>query len=66
METVADVIQLFVPGCTQVQRILQARVPILRFWSEYTDLQCDLSMTNSYVIYSTNSFYILLFLIDRP
>lgn len=47
METMADVIQLFIPGCTHVQRILQARVPILRFWSDFTDLQCDLSMTNS-------------------
>lgn len=47
METMADVIQMFVPGCNHVQRILQARVPILRFWSDFTDLQCDLSMTNS-------------------
>lgn len=47
METMADIIQLFIPGCLHVQRILQARVPILRFWSDFTDLQCDLSTTNS-------------------
>jgi len=59
METVADVIQLFVPGCIQVQRILQARVPILRFWSEFTELQCDLSMTNSSGIHMSEIIYIM-------
>jgi len=59
METVADVIQLFVPGCIQVQRILQARVPILRFWSEFTELQCDLSMTNSSGIHMSELIYIM-------
>ena len=47
METLADIITLFVPGCSQVQRILQARIPILRFWSDFTSMQCDLSMTNA-------------------
>lgn len=47
MEIMGDVIQLFIPGCVHLQRILQARVPILRFGSDFTDLQCDLSMTNS-------------------
>ncbi|ODM92369.1 Poly(A) RNA polymerase, mitochondrial [Orchesella cincta] len=59
METMADVIQLFVPGCTHVQRILQARVPILRFWSEFTDLQCDLSMTNASGVHMSELIYIM-------
>ncbi|CAL8120410.1 unnamed protein product [Orchesella dallaii] len=59
METMADVIQLFVPGCTHIQRILQARVPILRFWSEFTDLQCDLSMTNSSGVHMSELIYIM-------
>ncbi|ODM88280.1 Poly(A) RNA polymerase, mitochondrial [Orchesella cincta] len=59
METVADIIQLFVPGCAHVQRILQARVPILRFRNEFTDLQCDLSMTNSSGVHMSELIYIM-------
>ena len=65
METVADIIQLFVPGSSQVQRILQARVPILRFWSDYTDLQCDLSMTNATGVHMSEILYLMAQLDSR-
>lgn len=28
MEAISDILQLFLPGCSQVRRILQARVPL--------------------------------------
>lgn len=46
METMSDIIQLFLPGCAQVRRILQARVPIIKFYQQFSDVECDLSMSN--------------------
>lgn len=48
MEVIGDVLQLFLPGCTQIRRILQARVPIIKYYQQFTDVECDLSMTNLY------------------
>lgn len=38
--------QLFMPGICQVRRILQARVPIIKYHHEHMDLEVDLSMGN--------------------
>lgn len=46
METLGDILQLFLPGCTQVRRILQARVPIIKYYHQFADVECDLSMSN--------------------
>lgn len=46
MEAIGDLLHLFLPGCAQVRRILQARVPILKYNQQFTDVECDLSMTN--------------------
>lgn len=46
MECMADILQLFLPGVSNVRRILQARVPIIKYNHEYLDLDIDLSMSN--------------------
>lgn len=46
MECMGDILQLFLPGVANVRRILQARVPIIKFNHEYLDLEVDLSMSN--------------------
>lgn len=46
MEAIGDLLQLFLPGCSQVRRILQARVPIIKYHQQFTDVECDLSMSN--------------------
>lgn len=46
MEVVGDLLHLFTPGCANVRKILQARVPIIKYYQEYVGLECDLSMTN--------------------
>ncbi|XP_076366914.1 poly(A) RNA polymerase, mitochondrial-like isoform X2 [Tachypleus tridentatus] len=46
LETVGDILQNFLPGIVQVQRILQARVPILKFHHIPTGIYCDLSISN--------------------
>lgn len=59
LEIVADILQYFLPGCTHVRRILQARVPILRYKHDITDIDCDLSATNMSGVYMSELLYIL-------
>lgn len=49
MEVIGDIIQVFMPGCSQVRRILQARIPIIKFNHDYAGVECDLSMGSMYV-----------------
>lgn len=49
LENISDTLQLFVPGVCHVRRILQARVPIIRYHHEHLDLEVDLSMNNMLV-----------------
>lgn len=46
METIADILQQFLPGISHVRRILQARVPIIKYHHEYLNLEVDLSISN--------------------
>jgi len=46
-EEVASIIQSFLPGCQDVQKILNARVPIIKYSHQLAGLECDLSMTSS-------------------
>ncbi|XP_060536082.1 poly(A) RNA polymerase, mitochondrial [Cylas formicarius] len=57
MEVIGDLIYLFLPGCTQVRRILQARVPIIKYHHQLTDIECDLSMTNMSGVYMSDLLY---------
>lgn len=57
METLADMIQLFLPGCSGVKRILQARVPIVKYKQDLTGVDCDLSMTNMTAVYMSELLY---------
>lgn len=42
----ANIMQHFIPGILNVRRILEARVPIIKFCYDYTRTECDLSATN--------------------
>jgi len=46
-EELANIIQSFLPGCQDVQKILNARVPIIKYSQELVGLECDLSMSSS-------------------
>ncbi|XP_045122737.1 poly(A) RNA polymerase, mitochondrial-like [Portunus trituberculatus] len=46
MEVIAELIDHFLPGCSQVQRILNARVPIIKYKQQLTAIDCDLTMSN--------------------
>lgn len=57
MECLSDVLQLFLPGINNVRRILQARVPIVKYNHEYLDLEVDLSMNNLTGVYMSEILY---------
>lgn len=46
MGILASTMQHFIPGVRNVRRILEARIPIIKFHYEYTNIECDLSTTN--------------------
>lgn len=47
MELVATLLELRAPGATRVTRILNARVPIVKYSHEMADLECDLCYNNT-------------------
>ncbi|CAH0551556.1 unnamed protein product [Brassicogethes aeneus] len=59
METIGDIIHLFLPGCSQVRRILQAKVPIIKYHQHLTNVECDLSMTNMSGVYMSDFLYMM-------
>nr|CAD7392082.1 unnamed protein product [Timema cristinae] len=65
METIGDMCQMFLPGCTHIKRILQARVPIIKYKQDFTGVECDLSMTNMTAVYMGELLYIMGSLDDR-
>ncbi|XP_018567191.1 poly(A) RNA polymerase, mitochondrial isoform X2 [Anoplophora glabripennis] len=65
MEAIGDLIHLFLPGCSQVRRILQARVPIIKYHQQLTDVECDLSMANMSGVHMSDFLYIMGELDDR-
>lgn len=46
LENLSDTMNLYLPGVANVRRILQARVPIIRYHHELLGLEVDLSMNN--------------------
>lgn len=43
VEFVGDQLQYFIPGVSSVNRVSAARIPIIRFLSDVTGVECDLS-----------------------
>ena len=46
MSIMADTMNVFIPGICNVRKILEARVPIIKFDHLLTGIECDLAMTN--------------------
>lgn len=46
MEAIGDLLHTFLPGIENVRRILQARVPIIKYHHDYLNLEIDLSMND--------------------
>lgn len=46
LETLGDLLHYVVPGVSEVQRILRARVPIVKFQHHLVGRECDLTLSN--------------------
>nr|XP_053646402.1 poly(A) RNA polymerase, mitochondrial-like [Cherax quadricarinatus] len=57
MELISGILDSFVPGCSQVRKILNARVPIIKYHQDLTDIECDLSMSNRSGFYMSHMLY---------
>ncbi|XP_058454264.1 poly(A) RNA polymerase, mitochondrial [Malaya genurostris] len=58
LESIGDVLQLFLPGVNSVRRILKARVPIIKYHHEHLDLEVDLTMSNMTGVYMSELLYL--------
>uniref|UniRef100_A0AAG5D064 Poly(A) RNA polymerase, mitochondrial n=1 Tax=Anopheles atroparvus TaxID=41427 RepID=A0AAG5D064_ANOAO len=58
LESIGDVLQLFLPGVNGVRRILKARVPIVKYHHEHLDLEIDLTMNNTAGVYMSELLYL--------
>nr|CAH7737531.1 unnamed protein product [Callosobruchus chinensis] len=59
IEAFGDMIHLFLPGCAQVRKIIQARIPIVKYQQKLTDVECDLSMGNMSGVYMSDFLYLM-------
>ncbi|KAM4908451.1 poly(A) RNA polymerase, mitochondrial isoform 1-T1 [Sylvia borin] len=58
LSVIGDCLDNFGPGCVNVQKILHARCPLVKFSHQPTGFQCDLSVSNSIAIRSSELLYI--------
>ncbi|XP_072747868.1 poly(A) RNA polymerase, mitochondrial isoform X2 [Anoplolepis gracilipes] len=58
MRILASVMQHFISGVHNVRKILEARVPIIKFHYEYTNIECDLTTTNMTAVYMSELLYL--------
>lgn len=59
IEILGDLLQLFLPGCSRVKRISQARVPIVKYSQDFVGLECDLAVSNETATHMSELLYIL-------
>ncbi|XP_073190465.1 poly(A) RNA polymerase, mitochondrial isoform X3 [Lepidochelys kempii] len=58
LSVIGDCIDNFGPGCVGVQKILNARCPLVRFSHQPTGFQCDLTTNNRVAMRSSELLYI--------
>ena len=58
LEVVATIMKMCIPGISNIKKILEARVPIIRFSNVYTNMICDLSSTNTVALHMSELLYI--------
>ncbi|XP_068603997.1 poly(A) RNA polymerase, mitochondrial [Brachionichthys hirsutus] len=58
LSVITECVDQFMPGCIGVQKILNARCPLLRFSHQPSGFQCDLTVSNRVAIKSTELLYL--------
>ncbi|KAK8781893.1 poly(A) RNA polymerase, mitochondrial-like isoform X1 [Amblyomma americanum] len=57
LETLGDLLHYVVPGVSEVQRILRARVPIVKFQHNIVGRECDLTLSNMSGVHMSRLLY---------
>ncbi|XP_070709153.1 poly(A) RNA polymerase, mitochondrial [Pempheris klunzingeri] len=58
LSVIGECVEQFVPGCVGVQKILNARCPLVRFAHQPSGFQCDLTANNRVAMKSTELLYL--------
>ncbi|XP_050432229.1 poly(A) RNA polymerase, mitochondrial [Adelges cooleyi] len=58
IELLGDLLQLFLPGCSKVKRISQAKVPIVKYSQDFVGVECDLTVSNETAVRMSELLYI--------
>ncbi|XP_019386883.1 PREDICTED: poly(A) RNA polymerase, mitochondrial [Crocodylus porosus] len=58
LSVIGECIANFSPGCTHIQKILDARCPLMRFFHQPTGFHCDLTANNRIALRSSELLYI--------
>ncbi|XP_043598405.1 poly(A) RNA polymerase, mitochondrial isoform X2 [Bombus pyrosoma] len=57
LEVVGTVMKMCIPGICDIKKILEARVPIIKFCNLNTNMRCDLSSTNTIALHMSELLY---------
>lgn len=57
LSVIGETLDHFGPGCVGVQKILNARCPLVRFSHQASGFQCDLTTNNRYELLDFIIFY---------
>ncbi|XP_011616476.1 poly(A) RNA polymerase, mitochondrial isoform X1 [Takifugu rubripes] len=58
LSVIGESLDRFAPGCVGIQKILNARCPLLRFAHQPSGFQCDLTANNRVAVKSTELLYL--------
>ncbi|CAK9817600.1 Poly(A) RNA polymerase, mitochondrial [Anthophora quadrimaculata] len=58
LQTISTIIEACIPGMSNIKKVLEARVPILKFFNGNTNMMCDLSCTNMVALYMSELLFI--------
>ncbi|KAF3426816.1 hypothetical protein E2986_01104 [Frieseomelitta varia] len=58
LDVIGTIIKTCMPGVTDVKKILEARVPIIKFRNLNTNMQCDLCSTNMTALHMSELLYL--------
>ncbi|XP_008559711.2 poly(A) RNA polymerase, mitochondrial [Microplitis demolitor] len=58
LEPISGLMRNFLPGIQKIENVLHARVPIVKYHHLYTNIECDLSISNMTAVYMSELLYL--------
>lgn len=57
LDAISTIMKICIPGIDNIKKILEARVPIIKFFNQTTNMHCDLSSTNVIALHMSELLY---------